>query len=423
MMKSRTVAMVAVVALATGFMGAQVVYAPTAAIAAEKAKQVSPKVGKPLQDAIAAVKAGKLAEGLAKAQEADKVAGKTPYETFMVNQVLAAIYAQNKDFPNAVKALEAQVSSGEMSAEDSKKTMKQVANSYYQMKNYPKVIEVAGTYVKTDPNDTDMLVLIAQSQYLQKNYKGTSDGVQATIKAARASGKPIQEGWLQLQMSAEHELGNDAGTTAALEQLIAVNPKEEYWKNLIQYAEKATRNGGNSTKTALDMYFIKMQVGTLATAQEYSDMAQLALQDGLPGAAKKIVDKGFASGVLGAGATKDREVRLQTMATTQAAADEKSLATGEAEARKAKTGDALVKAGEAYWSYGQYDKAADIINEAITKGVTSTDDAKLRLGIVLISAGKKQQAMDAFKGIAAASTPGQLSRLWILAANSPMKKA
>ena len=423
MTKSRTAAMVAVVALATGFMGAEIVSAPTAAFAAEKAPQMSIKVGKPLTEALAAVKAGKLAEGLAKAQEAEKVPGKTPYETLTVNQVLAAIYAQNKDIPNAVKAMEAQVATGQLSPEEQKKMTKAVATQYYQMKNYPKVIELAGAYAKTDPNDTDMLVLVAQSQYLQKNYKATTEGIQATVKAARASGKPIQEAWLSLLYSAEHEQGNDAGTISALEQLIAVNPKEEYWKSLLQYADKATRNSGNSTKTALDMYFVKMQAGTLATAQEYTDMAQLALQDGLPGAAKKIVDKGFAAGVLGGGATKDREVRLQTMAATQAAADEKSLATGEAEARKAKTGDALVKAGEAYASYGQYDKAADLINEAITKGVTSADDAKLRLGVVYIGAGKKQQAMDAFKGIAAASTPGQLSRLWVLAVNSPVKKA
>ena len=64
MTKSRTAALVAVIGLATGFMGAEIVSAPTAAIAAEKAKQVSPKVGKPLQEAIAAVKASKLDDAL-----------------------------------------------------------------------------------------------------------------------------------------------------------------------------------------------------------------------------------------------------------------------------------------------------------------------------------------------------------------------
>lgn len=423
MTKSRTAAMFAVIALATGFTGAEILSAPTAAIAAEaKGKTLTPKM-KPLLDAVNLVKGGKVDEALAKAQEADKVAGKTPYETLMVNQVLAAIYAQKKDFANAVKAMEAQVASGEMTAEEQKKMSKQVATSYYQLKNYPKTIEIAGAYAKSEPTDTDMLVLIAQSHYLQNNFKETSAGVNATIKAARAGGKPIQEGWLQLLMSSENKLGNDAGTSAALEQLIAINPKEEYWKNLIQYAEKATRNQGNATKNALDMYFVKMQVGTLATAQEFTDMAQLALQDGLPGAAKKILDKGFTAGVLGGGATKDREVRLQTMANTQAAADEKTLAAGEAEARKAKAGDPLVKAGEAYWSYGQYDKAVELIQEGITKGVTSADDAKFRLGMVYITAGKKQQAQEAFKGINATGVPGQFSRLWLLATNSPIKKA
>ncbi len=421
MTKSRTAALVAVIGLATGFMGAEMIAAPTAAIAAEAKKTLTPKM-KPQLEAVNLVKGNKLDEALAKALEAEKVAGKSPYETLMVNQVLAAIYAQKKDFANAVKAMDAQVATGEMSPEEAKKMQKQVATSYYQLKNYPKTIEVATAYTKVDPSDTDMLVLIAQSQYLQKNYKGTTEGVQAIIKAAKASGKPMQEGWLRLQMSAEHEQGNDAGTAAALEQIIAIAPKEEDWKALIQYAEKGMRNQGNSTKNALDMYFVKMQVGTLATANEYSDFAQLALQDGLPGAAKKIVDKGFATGVMGAGATKDREVRLQTMATNQAAADEKTLAAGEAEARKAKSGDPLVKAGEAYWSYGQYDKAAELIQEAITKGVTNADDAKFRLGVVYISAGKKSQAAEAFKGIAANSIPGQLSRLWTLAANSPPPK-
>ncbi len=402
-------------------MGAEIISAPTAAIAAEAKKTLTPKM-KPLLEAVNLVKGNKLDEALAKALEADKVAGKSPYETLMVNQVLAAIYAQKKDFANAVKAMDAQVASGEMSPEEQKKMQKQVATSYYQLKNYPKTIEVATAYTKADPNDTDMLVLIAQSQYLQKNYKGTTEGVQATLKAARAAGKPVQEGWLRLQMSAEHEQGNDAGTAAALEQIIAIAPKDEDWKALIQYAEKGMRNQGNSTKNALDMYFIKMQVGTLATANEYSDFAQLALQDGLPGAAKKVVDKGFAAGVLGTGATKDRETRLQTMATNQAASDEKTLAAGETEARKAKSGDPLVKAGEAYWSYGQYDKAAELIQEGITKGVTSADDAKFRLGVVYLSAGKKPQAAEAFKGIAANSVPGQLSRLWTLAANSPPPK-
>ncbi len=123
---------------------------------------------------------------------------------------------------------------------------------------------------------------------------------------------------------------------------------------------------------------------------------------------------------LSASESKAREAEIASRE-----AELKALATARdslTEARKAKSGDPLVKAGEAYWSYGQYDKAAELIQEGITKGVTSADDAKFRLGVVYLSAGKKPQAAEAFKGIAANSVPGQLSRLWTLAANSPPPK-
>src|SRR3954469_9058276 len=121
MTKSRTAAMVALsFGLATAFVGAELMNAPAATAAEAKGKALSPKM-KPLLDAVNLVKGGKVDEALAKALEADKISGKSPYETLMVNQVLAAIYAQKKDLANMVKAMEAEVSSGEMSPEDQKK--------------------------------------------------------------------------------------------------------------------------------------------------------------------------------------------------------------------------------------------------------------------------------------------------------------
>ena len=228
--------------------------------------------------------------------------------------------------------------------------------------------------------------MVAQAQYLQNNFKATIDGINGAIKSAKSQGKPLKEDWLQLLMSAQNKLGDDAGTQAALAQLIAVNPTEAYWKNLMQYADRATRNAPNATKTALDLYFIKLQVGTLADRQGI-------LGHGAARAAGRSAGFGQdrrGQGLQGRRARFGRDQGPRSPppdhgVTTQAASDEKALAQGETEARKAKTGDALVKAGEAYWSYGQYDKAAEIIQEGITKGVTSTDDAKLRLGIVYIS--------------------------------------
>ncbi len=103
---------------------------------------------------------------------------------------------------------------------------------------------------------------------------------------------------------------------------------------------------------------------------------------------------------------------MLNLATTQAAADQKTLAAGEAEAAKAKTGDALVKTGEAYWSYGMFDKAIAATEAGIAKGVTDADDAKLRLGIAYLGAGQRPKALEAWKGITPGSVPGQLAALW-----------
>jgi len=425
MTNKRTAAVIAMsLALATGFTGVAMMSAPTALAAeAAKGKTVRPAVGKPLVDAQALAKANKNKEALDKALEAEKVSGRTPYENFMLYSTLSSLYARNNDMANAIKSLESAQASGEMSKEQSDSTIKTIANSYYQLKNWPKVIEVGGKYLKeVSANDTDMLVVVAQAQYLQNNFKPAVDGIKQAISAARAAGKPAQSAWLQLLMSSYSKLGDDAGIQSALLDLIAIDPQEQYWKNLVAYAQKSISAQNSSTKATLDIYTVKYQANLLSTPADYSEMAQLALQDGLPGLAKAVVAKGFTAGVLGTGAQKDRETRLQAMANTQADGDQKTLAQGETEARKAKSGDPLVKTGEAYWSYAQYDKAAQVIQDAIAKGVTSKDDAQLRLGIVYVSAGKKADAQTAFKAITAGTPQDTLARLWMLSVTSPPKK-
>src|SRR5512139_254279 len=59
-------------------------------LAAAQAQGVRPEVGKPLQQAADLLKAGKAREALAKAREADAVAGKTPGEQLMIDRMKAS---------------------------------------------------------------------------------------------------------------------------------------------------------------------------------------------------------------------------------------------------------------------------------------------------------------------------------------------
>ena len=88
-------------------------------------------------------------------------------------------------------------------------------------------------------------------------------------------------------------------------------------------------------------------VGTLKQADDYVEMAQLAIDAGVPGEAQSIVEKGVQSGTLKSDdkTEQGRYDRLLAGAKKQATADKASLAQLAKEAEKATQGQADVGTG------------------------------------------------------------------------------
>ncbi len=416
-MKSRASLIALSLMLATGFIGTEIVVAPQAAFA-QKAPSVSPKVGAPLQAAQELLKKKQFKEAVTKAEEAAAVANKSPYETFLVNEILAIAYIQSGNYAKGTAAWEASLATGQMPADQAKERIKQLAGVYYQSKNYPKAIEYATRYTKEVGPDADMQVLVGQSYYLQKNYKQAAEILRATVKGAESAKRNPDKQWLELLMSAEYELGNNDAMQATMEKLILLYPDPKYWKDFVSLSERSLR--GN-THNELDVMRLKYHSGIMATDREYTQMAEIALQEGLPCEGKSVLEKGNAAGVLGQPANKEREGRLLALAAKQCEADTKTLPQGVAEAGKMPKGDATVKFGEAYWSMGDNEKAIELISAGIAKGVDDKDDAQLRLGIAHISAGRRAQGLEAFKSISAGSASEKIANLWKI--HSAQKKA
>src|SRR5690606_21108333 len=160
--------------------------------------------------------------------------------------------------------------------------------------------------------------------------------------------RPAKKEWLELDMRNAFKQGNMTGVADPLKQLVTRYPSKEYWEQLL---DVSMRKSGLSDKDNLDYYRLKDANALIKDSREIVEMAQLAIQAGLPGEAKTILEKALADGVIGKGANKEREMRLLTMARNLAATDQKSLAADEASASKAATGEAAVKIGEAYTSY------------------------------------------------------------------------
>lgn len=407
-------------ALAAGTLTVGVVAASsmaTAAYAAEKSQTISnPKLAKPLKAVQDLMQKKKFAEAKAELKEAQAVTGKTPYEEFVVNQFLAFISVNLKDYATAAQAFEAMADSGATPAGERAQNLKTIVQLNYQIKNYAKVTKYAQRYLKEIGPDVDMSLIMAQTHYLQKDYKSAVVDINEAIRTAEAAGKSPKEDWLNLLMASQYNSGDKAGVSKTLEVLVEKYPAQKYWKDLLGGLQGQT---GLTNRQNFEIYRLKFATGVIDGATEYVEMAELALQLGLPGDATTVLQKGFAAGVLGTGAGKDREIRLQKGAQAQADADQKILSKVEKEAAAKPTGDALVKLGEAYSSYGQYDKAIELYKAGIAKGSLKEEDlTQLDMGITYAAAKKTEQAVAAFKSVGKASKYASLARLWTIRVQS-----
>ncbi len=148
---------------------------------------------------------------------------------------------------------------------------------------------------------------------------------------------------------------------------------------------------------------------------DFTEMAQLAIEQGNPGEAQHVLEKGFQKNVFTDPRQKDKNTRLLESAKKAAQVDLASLPRVETDADKSPTGDKNVGVGLAYLGYQQYDKAADQFNKGLTKGGVKNDaEAHLLLGIAQLKSGKKDDAVKSFKAVKGDPNLERLAELWSL---------
>jgi hypothetical protein len=381
---------------------------------AASAQALRPEVGKPLQQAGDLLKAGKAKEALAKVREADAVPNKTTAEQMTIERMRGAAAQRAGDTASAIKAFET-VYAKTTGAEQAQ-AAEALAFAYSQAKDWPKTSEWARKAQQLGGNSAQLKQLLAYVQSQSGDYAAIARDSAAAIAAAEQAGrKPGEDDLLRLADASQRQ-NNQAQYSATLEKLVLHYPKKDYWS---AYLARIQRKPGFADRLGLDVMRLKLANGLIATPDEYMEMAQLALQAGLPHEAKQIVDKGFSAGVLGTGAEAERHKRLQALTEKQVAEASAGIAAEAAEAAQAKDGNALVKVGYAYVTMGQPDKGLPMIEQGIAKGgLKRPDDAKLRLGMAQLRAGNKARAMQTLRGVGGKDGTADIARLWITQAGS-----
>jgi hypothetical protein len=132
---------------------------------------------------------------------------------------------------------------------------------------------------------------------------------------------------------------NDANAYAwGLEKLVTYYPKREYWADLLERTQKRPDFG---ERLSLDVNRLRLLTGTLGGAAEFLAMAAQARQAGFPAEAKRVVDNGFANGVLGTGADAERHRQLQRQLAEETLAHQRRINQRDVEAAAEEAKDGI----------------------------------------------------------------------------------
>jgi len=390
-------------------LSAFVALAAPAALA-QKAEAVRPEVGKPLQAAQAFVKQRKGREALAEVAKAEAVGNRTPYENLLIAEMKGSAATLAGDHDTAIHSFETVLNSGRVSGAEATRMVQAIAVAYYQKKDYGNAAKWTQRYFKEGGTDPQMRTVLLQSYYLGNDCASVNRMVSSAEER-----RPSEE---ELQILANCYLRekDNAGYVGAIEKLVLYYPKQQYWTDLLARVQKKP---GFADRLGVHVYRLRLATGNLSTANDYMEMAQLALQQGVPSEAKAVMDKGYAAGVLGKGPEADRQKRLRDLIQRSLDESMKNRAQEEKEALASRDGNDLVKVGLNYVYEGKADKGLPLIEQGIRKGgLKRPEDAKLRLGEAQLQAGQKQRGVQTLRTVQGNDGAADIARLWVLYARA-----
>lgn len=371
-----------------------------------------PEVGKPLQAAQELIKSQRFKEALVKIRDADAVNGKTSNEAYMVERMRLAAASGLGDVDTASRSFEAAQATGRLSSADKLRMLESLAISAYRAKDYSRAMAFGQRYVKDGGTSSSVRAVLIQSQYLTGDYAGTVRELQHEVQATEKAGGVPTEERLTLLLNAAQRLNDPNVLVSALEKLVTYHPKKAYWADLIA---RVQRKPSYSDRLALDAYRLQLATGGMATANDFMEMAQLAVQAGLPAEAVKVVERGFAERILGVGDQAERHQRLRELVLKRAKESQDTWPAQESEGLAAKEGDALVNLGLNQVFAGQSAKGLALIQQGMNKPkLKRPEDAKLHWAVALVVAGDVAAAQSKLKTVSGSDGSADLARLWTL---------
>jgi hypothetical protein len=368
---------------------------PPASAAEKKEQQISRVIAKEMMAAQKALQASQWAEALKNLDAAEAKGGLTEFDKKTILDFKGFANVRLGNLKAAQANYEAALATGLYSPEDAARTTRTLFRLAAGAQEYTKAVGFGKTVVDNGSANSDDYLIMTQSYYLLKDCKDAVVWADKAIAFDRKAGEAPKENLFLFKLQCAADANDTPATVTALEDLIRLNGKPDYWNKLLRIERQEQKDD----HSLLMIYRLMFDTNSMNAGSDYIEMAQLLGDAGLPGEAESVLEKGISSGQIPQ-EQRERSARLLNAIKARAESDKKGLAQFDAEATKNPAGELDVKLGEVYYGFGDYQNAVKAIQAGLQKGqIKHLDEAYVYLGRAEAALKNGAEARKAFLGL------------------------
>lgn len=381
------------------------------AAAAASAPALRAEVATPLQAAQALLQAGRAAEALAQVRLAEAVPAASAHERQTVQRMKGSSALALRDEAGALQAFQAALETGAVPAAEQLPLLLATTRAALAQGQAAAALRWGRAYLQQGGREPVVRLGLARTLLAAGDAPGAAEQAHALLSEQPAGTAPREE-TLQLLLRAQRAAKDEAGLGATLEALATHHPRPAVWNELVVRVQGADDFADRLT---IDAYRLLRHTRALGDAEAHAELARLATRAGLPAEALAVLEEALGQPRLAQGpeaaalrAQRDKAAAAVAAERAQRAADEKS-------ARAAADGGPLFALGLAVAAGGDAAAGLALMNEALAKGLKSgADDARLRLGVAQLQAGRRAEAEQTLGRVQGRDGAATLARLWRL---------
>lgn len=276
------------------------------------------------------------------------------------------------------------------------------AEDWQRARQYLTAAAQAG-YTENDPT-----LLIVETHLKQGDTAGGLAHLSSAVDQQLAAGQTPSEDLLRKGLATAYTGQINTEALKYAQMFARYYPAADSWGDAIVVTRAATQLTDDDT---LDLLRLQRRTNTFRDGQEYLAYVEFADPRRLPNEVRKVIEEGYASGLLDRGNSFASEA-LSTAQGRQAqvTADLAGLE------RDARAGDArlatVLAAGNVLMDAGQPQKAEEFYRKAATMPGADTATALTRLGIAQVEQGKYAEAAATFEQVQGARSA--VPQLWAI---------